>query len=68
MAARTETPARVVFVASEGVPFSKTGGMADVVGALPKVLAAKRHEVLGDLSIFNPAQTANPYLLQTGGP
>jgi starch synthase len=25
----------VLFVASEGVPFSKTGGLADVVGALP---------------------------------
>ncbi|HXX24148.1 MAG TPA: glycogen synthase GlgA [Terriglobia bacterium] len=30
---------RVVFVAPEGVPFSKTGGLADVVGALPKALA-----------------------------
>ncbi len=45
MAARKDTPDRVVFVASEGVPFSKTGGMADVVGALPKALAAKRHSV-----------------------
>ena len=45
MAARKETPAHVVFVASEGVPFSKTGGMADVVGALPKALSAKRHSV-----------------------
>lgn len=36
---------RVVFVASEGVPFSKTGGLADVVGALPKALAANGCEV-----------------------
>ena len=28
----------VLFVASEGVPFSKTGGLADVIGALPKEL------------------------------
>ncbi|MDR3305357.1 MAG: glycogen synthase [Clostridiales Family XIII bacterium] len=29
---------RVLIVASEGMPFVKTGGLADVVGALPKAL------------------------------
>ncbi|MGH9430870.1 MAG: glycogen synthase GlgA [Terriglobia bacterium] len=36
---------RVVFIASECVPFSKTGGLADVVGALPPALSAQGHQV-----------------------
>jgi len=36
---------RIVFVAPEGVPFSKTGGLADVVGALPKALARLGHQL-----------------------
>ena len=36
---------RVLMVASEAVPFAKTGGLADVVGALPRALARLGHEV-----------------------
>ena len=36
---------RVLFVSSEGLPYSKTGGLADVVEALPKALAEGGHEV-----------------------
>lgn len=36
---------RILFVASEGLPFSKTGGLADVIEALPKALVAQGHEV-----------------------
>jgi len=36
---------RIAHIASEVVPFSKTGGLADVAGALPPALAALGHEV-----------------------
>jgi starch synthase len=36
---------KILFVASEGLPFSKTGGLADVIEALPRSLAALGHEV-----------------------
>jgi starch synthase len=36
---------RVLTVASEVVPFAKTGGLADVLGALPRALARLGHDV-----------------------
>lgn len=36
---------RVLIVSPEVVPFAKTGGLADVTGALPKVLAQLGHQV-----------------------
>ena len=36
---------KILFVASEGVPYSKTGGLADVVGALSVALVEAGHQV-----------------------
>jgi len=37
---------KIVMITSECVPFAKTGGLADVVGALPQALRALGHEVI----------------------
>ena len=36
----------IAFIAAECVPYAKTGGLADVVGALPKHLQAMGHQVI----------------------
>jgi starch synthase len=50
----------VAFVASECVPFSKTGGLADVVGALPRALAASGHQVSVYLPRYRQTKLTNP--------
>ena len=44
---------RIAFAASECTPFAKTGGLADVVGALPREVAKLGHEV----SVYLPLYT-----------
>ena len=41
---------KIMFVSAEVAPFSKVGGLADVVGSLPKVLEKMGHEV----AVFTP--------------
>jgi starch synthase len=48
---------RVVFAASECVPYVKTGGLADVIGALPAELARLGHEVCVYLPFYRHVQT-----------
>src|SRR5712692_2094561 len=50
---------RILFVASEGLPFSKTGGLADVVEALPKALAAMSHDVAVVLPRYRGTKAAS---------
>ena len=35
----------ILFVASEAVPYIKTGGLADVVGSLPKAIDSRYFDV-----------------------
>lgn len=37
---------KIAFCASEAVPYAKTGGLADVCGALPQALSRLEHEVI----------------------
>ena len=50
----------IAFAASECVPFSKTGGLADVIGALPPALASLGHQVSVFLPRYKQAGLDNP--------
>ena len=50
----------IAFAASECVPFSKTGGLADVVGALPRALAALGHQVSVYLPRYRQTKLDDP--------
>ena len=42
---KADKPLRILMIASEAQPFSKTGGLADVAAALPKALGKLGHDV-----------------------
>ena len=43
---------KILYAASEAVPFCKTGGLADVAGSLPAALAAQGAEVAVVLPLY----------------
>ena len=43
---------KILYAASEAVPFCKTGGLADVAGSLPAALAAEGAEVAVVLPLY----------------
>ncbi len=60
----------IVFLASECVPYAKTGGLADVVGALPQALQRLGHEVIVVMPKYADINTARyplrPFLAPMG--
>ena len=57
---------KILFVASEVVPFAKTGGLADVAGALPKALAELGHDVRVAMPLYKSIDK-NKYKIRSTG-
>ncbi len=56
----------VLMVATEAVPFAKEGGVADVIGSLPRALAALGHEVRIFMPRYGSIDPAHWRLQPTG--
>ena len=59
---------KILMVASEAVPFIKTGGLADVVGSLPAALRARGEEVAVVLPFYGQAKAPGSRLLWQSHP
>jgi starch synthase len=59
-------PFRIVMAASEVVGFAKTGGLADVVGALPRALANRGHSVEVALPLYRAVRNGPHSITPTG--
>jgi starch synthase len=57
---------KIAFAASEAVPFAKTGGLADVAGALTKELARRGHDVVLFLPYYAEVEKQNLSLHSVG--
>lgn len=58
---QAETLRKIVFVTSEVAPWSKTGGLGDVCGALPIALAERGHRVMVVSPRYMNKKTASRY-------
>jgi starch synthase len=56
----------VVFVASEAVPFAKTGGLADVAGALPRALEEEGQSVALFVPCYRRVWSSGAEIVPTG--
>ncbi|QOP42282.1 glycogen synthase GlgA [Sulfurimonas marina] len=56
---------KILFAASEAVPFAKTGGLADVAGALPKAIEKLGHEIILVLPRYYKIDKENLTKLET---
>ena len=57
---------RVLLAGSEAVPFVKTGGLADVLGSLPKALAAAGHDVVFVMPLYGSVDRTKHGLANAG--
>ncbi|MFC1595987.1 glycogen synthase, partial [Candidatus Margulisiibacteriota bacterium] len=51
---------KILFTSSEVAPFAKTGGLADVAGALPKALQALGHDVRVVMPAYKSVKAGEP--------
>ena len=63
-------PLKILMIASECAPFAKTGGLADVVGVLPRILNGLGHEAVAVMpryaSIDGSRYSLQPFLSPLG--
>ncbi len=58
------SPQSICFAASEMTPFAKTGGLADVAGALPLHLEAQGHDVRVFMPLYAQVDTSKHYFVR----